>query len=60
MWHFLQLQQEQQKQQLVVLREKAKQEVEESHRFLRELLQLSAEVSYDFRSWVNTSRPQLS
>lgn len=46
MCHFLpQLQQEQQKQQLVVLREKAKQEVEESHRFLRDLLQLSAEVS---------------
>uniref|UniRef100_A0A803W8V9 CAP-Gly domain-containing protein n=1 Tax=Ficedula albicollis TaxID=59894 RepID=A0A803W8V9_FICAL len=47
--HRLKLQQEQQKQQLVVLREKAKQEVEESHRFLRDLLQLGAEDSRNSR-----------
>ncbi|XP_071310218.1 coiled-coil domain-containing protein 187 [Agelaius tricolor] len=43
--HKLKLQQQQQKHQLLVLREKAKQEVEESHRFLRGLLQLSSEDS---------------
>ncbi|XP_066189154.1 uncharacterized protein [Sylvia atricapilla] len=43
--HRLKLQQKQQKHQLMVLREKAKQEVEESHRFLRDLLQLSPEDS---------------
>ncbi|XP_068067163.1 uncharacterized protein [Anomalospiza imberbis] len=41
--HKLKLQQQQQKHRLLVLREKAKQEVEESHRFLRDLLQLSSE-----------------
>ncbi|XP_059721218.1 centrosome-associated protein 350-like [Haemorhous mexicanus] len=43
--HKLKLQQQQQKHRLLVLREKAKQEVEESHRFLRGLLQLSSEDS---------------
>ncbi|XP_030817602.1 centrosome-associated protein 350-like [Camarhynchus parvulus] len=43
--HKLKLQQQQQKHRLLVLREKAKQEVEESHRFLRGLLQLSSEWS---------------
>ncbi|TRZ15199.1 hypothetical protein HGM15179_011910 [Zosterops borbonicus] len=43
--HKLKLQQKQQKHQLMVLRKKAKQEVEESHRFLRDLLQLSSKDS---------------
>ncbi|XP_064584103.1 coiled-coil domain-containing protein 187 [Zonotrichia leucophrys gambelii] len=43
--HKLKLQQQQHKHRLLVLREKAKQEVEESHRFLRGLLQLSSEAS---------------
>ncbi|RMB93340.1 hypothetical protein DUI87_30034 [Hirundo rustica rustica] len=43
--HKLKLQQKQQKHQLMVLKEKAKQEVEESHRFFRDLLQLSSEDS---------------
>ncbi|XP_059342660.1 coiled-coil domain-containing protein 187 [Ammospiza nelsoni] len=43
--HKLKLQQQQRKHRLLVLREKAKQEVEESHRFLRGLLQLSSEDS---------------
>ncbi|XP_063266277.1 coiled-coil domain-containing protein 187 isoform X2 [Prinia subflava] len=48
--HKLKLQQKQQKYQLLVLREKAKQEVEESHRFLRDLLQLSSEDSRSSKS----------
>ncbi|XP_033374374.1 coiled-coil domain-containing protein 187 isoform X2 [Parus major] len=43
--HKMKLQQKQQQYQLMVLREKAKQEVEESHRFLRDLLQLYSEDS---------------
>ncbi|XP_023794086.1 centrosome-associated protein 350 isoform X2 [Cyanistes caeruleus] len=43
--HKMKLQQKQQQHQLMVLREKAKQEVEESHRFLRDLLQLDSEDS---------------
>lgn len=45
----MQVHQLQQKQQLTVLREKAKIEVEESQRFLTDLLQHNLEVSY-FRS----------
>ncbi|XP_048181884.1 coiled-coil domain-containing protein 187 isoform X3 [Corvus hawaiiensis] len=41
--HKLKLHQLQQKQQLMVLKEKAKQEVQESHRFLRDLLQHNSE-----------------
>lgn len=47
--HKLKLHQLQQKQQLMVLREKAKQEVQESHRFLRDLLQHSSEESRNSR-----------
>lgn len=46
----MQVHQLQQKQQLTVLREKAKIEVEESQRFLTDLLQHNLEVSYHFRS----------
>lgn len=54
--HFLtQVHQLQQKQQLTALREQARLEVQESQRFLSDLLQHNSEVRYHFKSYATAS-----